>query len=79
MEMNLKFVLGLLGKMDILEFDLNGSEIYDRLFSKLKKNGEIIGDMDLLIASICLSHNERIITKNVKHYGRIEELNVESW
>jgi hypothetical protein len=23
-------------------------------------NGEIIGDMDLLIASICLSHNERV-------------------
>jgi predicted nucleic acid-binding protein len=78
-EMNLKFVRGLLDEMEILEFDLKASEIYGRIFSKLKKDGEIIGDMDILIASICLSHKERIVTKNVKHYGRIEELNVESW
>lgn len=78
-EMNLKFVRGLLGEMKILEFNLNASEIFGGLFSKLKKDGEIIDDMDLLIASICLSHNERILTKNIKHYSRIEGLNVESW
>ncbi len=47
--------------------------------SELERKGEPIGEMDALIASVALAHNERIVTKNVKHFGRVEGLEIESW
>jgi tRNA(fMet)-specific endonuclease VapC len=47
--------------------------------SELKERGELIGDIDTLVASIALANNEKLITRNIKHYNRIRELEIESW
>ena len=78
-EENLKAVRGILSRLDILDFNLVASEIYGRLYTELKKKGCDIGEFDTLIASIALAHNERIITRNVKHFNKIGELEVEGW
>ncbi|MDI9610731.1 MAG: type II toxin-antitoxin system VapC family toxin [Archaeoglobales archaeon] len=78
-EENLKKVRGIINRLDLLDFNLNASEIYGRIALELKKDGEPIGEMDALIASIALSHNERIITRNFKNFARIRGLEVESW
>lgn len=38
-----------------------------------------IGESDLLIASIALSNNQTLITKNRKHFERVSGLQVEGW
>jgi len=78
-EENLKAVRGILSRLDLLNFNLVASEIYGRVCTELKKRGCDIGEFDILIASIALAHNERIITRNVKHFSKIGELEVESW
>ena len=50
------------------------------LNATLIKKGEIIGDCDCLIAGIALSKNiSTIITKNKKHFEKIEGINVISY
>ncbi|MBO8182458.1 MAG: type II toxin-antitoxin system VapC family toxin [Archaeoglobus sp.] len=78
-EDNLKKVRGLLGRLDLLDFNFAASEIYGRISSELEKEGEPIGEFDALIASIALAHNERVVTRNIKHFGRVEGLEIEEW
>jgi len=47
--------------------------------AKLIKNGEMVDLEDIMISGICLARNETILTKNTKHFNRIEGLNVESY
>lgn len=37
------------------------------------------GDMDLLIASITLISGEKFLTKNLRHFDFIPNLEVETW
>ncbi len=76
---NLRRVRGILGRLHLLDFNLAASDIYGQITSQLWKKGEPIGEMDALIASIALAHNERVLTRNVKHFSRVRGLEVESW
>ncbi len=79
MDENLRRVRGILSRLDLLEFNLAASDIYGQITSELERKGEPIGEMDALIASIALAHNERVVTRNVKHFSRVRGLEVESW
>ncbi|MBN2657852.1 MAG: type II toxin-antitoxin system VapC family toxin [Spirochaetales bacterium] len=54
-------------------------EIFGELKASLGFKGQIIDDMDLLIASTALSHNLVLVTNNEKHFRRIPGLEVENW
>ena len=43
---------------------------------RLRKKGGLIGDFDLLIASTCLHYNLILLTGNIKHFERIENLRI---
>ncbi|WP_338790572.1 type II toxin-antitoxin system VapC family toxin [Bernardetia sp. MNP-M8] len=47
--------------------------------AKLRKTGKQIGDFDTLIASTALVHEMILVTRNVKHFERIEGLEIENW
>ena len=64
---------------EILPFDERCCQLYARIRASLEKAGNPIGPMDLLIASITLEHNLRLVTNNVKEFGRIKGLKVENW
>lgn len=49
--------------------------IFGQSRGTLRKQGQMISDFDLMIASTCLYHNLILLTNNKKHYGRIEGLN----
>ena len=52
------------------------AQIYDNLLSK----GKMVDDNDILIAGIMLSNGiNKIITKNVKHFERIDGINLISY
>jgi tRNA(fMet)-specific endonuclease VapC len=49
------------------------------IFASLKKSGEIIDNVDILIAGICLENNFFIVTNNTKHFSRIKKIEIVNW
>jgi predicted nucleic acid-binding protein len=76
-EKNLEVILAFLENFQILEFCKSSSHIFAQTKAKLKKSGNIIADMDLMIASIVMANDAVLITNNLKHFQRIQGLKVE--
>jgi tRNA(fMet)-specific endonuclease VapC len=72
-------ILEFLSPFKIIGFNDEATEIYGRTREYLEKKGIIIGPNDLIIASIVLSTNGILITKNIKEFMRIKELKIENW
>lgn len=49
------------------------------IYSALKKSGNLIDDIDILIAGIALANNLVMITDNISHFERIAGLRVGNW
>ncbi len=60
----------------IMSIDEETCKIFGRERNKLRKRGNIIGDFDLMIASICLKHNLTLLTNNRTHFERISSLKI---
>ncbi|MDD5401231.1 MAG: PIN domain-containing protein [Sulfurimonas sp.] len=75
-EENLKIIVPFLKNFQVLEFDEEAAMLFAKEKSRLKKNGNIIADMDLMIASIAIRNKSTLITNNLKHFERIRDLNV---
>ena len=63
----------------VAEFDRSATGAYGKLRATLEKKGQVIGAMDLLIAAHALSLNVRLVTHNVREFGRVPGLRVETW
>ena len=67
---------------EILAFDAGAANIYSDLFDRLKKNGTPAQKFDLLIASIAISNNLILVTRNIADFEHIAEnstLMLENW
>lgn len=78
-EQNLAKVSAFLMNFHILEFDEKASMTFAHEKARLKKNGGLIADMDLMIASITVANGFALVSNNHKHFDRIEGLLVERW
>jgi len=76
---NVKLVSDFLRTLEILSFDLASAEKAGEIEAELRKSGKPIGIRDTMIAGIALTHGQRIITKNVKHFRQVSGLSYESW
>ncbi|HNL36574.1 MAG TPA: type II toxin-antitoxin system VapC family toxin [Agitococcus sp.] len=65
--------------LDIVPFDEQAAFYYGEIRTKLKYQGQLIGDNDLLIAAHALALNALLVTNNVKEFQRVDGLNVENW
>jgi tRNA(fMet)-specific endonuclease VapC len=63
----------------ILPLDEEVMEIFGRLKAELRRQGQLIGDIDLLIAGVAISNNLIVVTNNTKHFERIPNLSLENW
>ncbi len=52
---------------------------YGRLFGELRRRGESISTMDLLIAAAARVEDARLVTRNVRDFERVPGLNVVSY
>ncbi len=52
---------------------------FGQLKAMLGKKGIPLADADLLIAATALETSTLLVTGNIKHYQRIESLNLENW
>jgi tRNA(fMet)-specific endonuclease VapC len=57
---------------------LNGAacRIFGRERARLRKEGRLIGDFDLLIAATCLHHDLILLTDNVREFERVEGIKI---
>lgn len=74
-----KRILSLLNSCRVLGLTLDACIKFGSISALLSKKGEIIGDADLLIGCIALSHNQTLVTNNLKHFQRIPDLKMENW
>lgn len=65
--------------LPVLPFDERAAQEYGRLRAHLEGQGSPIGDADMRIASIALSHGLIVVTGNVRHFERVPSLPVENW
>ena len=65
--------------LEVAPFDRQATAAYGKLRTRLEKQGEPIGSMDLLIAAHALSLDVRLVTRNVREFGRVPGLRFEDW
>jgi tRNA(fMet)-specific endonuclease VapC len=49
-------------------------EVFARTRADLRRSGQLIADLDLLIAATALHHDLTLLTRNVRHFARIPGL-----
>lgn len=57
----------------------NSLDIYAKEKAKLKKTGQLIDDFDILIGATAVSNNMIMVTNNVAHLSRIDNIAIEDW
>jgi len=57
----------------------NSLDIYAKEKAKLKKQGLLIDDFDILIGSTAIANNMIMVTNNVAHLNRLDNIIIEDW
>ena len=65
--------------LTILNFDYESARIFGEMKYDLERKGTGLSEPDMRIASIAKQHKLTLITRNVKHFGRVPGLKVENW
>ena len=60
-------------------FPIHYTRKYGEIRWELEKQGLRIGDMDIFIAATALEEELILVTGNVKHFSRIQNLKIENW
>jgi len=66
-------------QLEIHAFDELAARKYAIIRSQLEKNGLVISERDLQIASIAMANKLIVVTHNIKEFKRIVKLEVEDW
>lgn len=62
-----------------LPFEQNDAYEYGIIRSELQAQGNVIGNMDMLIGAQALSNDLTLVTNNIKEFKRIEGIRIENW
>lgn len=65
--------------LKICAWDETAGREYARQHTLLQQSGQMIGNMDLLIAAHAKSQGATLVTNNVREFSRIDGLLVENW
>ena len=72
--------LGILFKQaQTLVFDEESALLAAEIKHDLTQKGKPIGDCDTMIAAVGLQHKAIVVTNNVKHFQRVQDLMVINW
>lgn len=66
------FIMG----VKLLGIDRETAEVFGQERHRLRKEGRLLDNFDLLIAASALRHGLSLVTNNVAHYRRIRDLHV---
>ena len=63
----------------VLFIDEPAAEEFGRFKAFLRRAGRPIGDIDLFIAGVAVSHRLTVVTNNTEHFAQIPDLPLENW
>jgi tRNA(fMet)-specific endonuclease VapC len=66
-------------QLEIHPFDESAAEKYGLIRARLEREGLVISERDLQIASIAMANRLCLVTHNTKEFTRIKDLPVEDW
>lgn len=69
----------MLANIDIIDFDSKAAESYGKIRSELEKKGNIIGQLDMMIAGHAKSLGYIVVTNNTKEFKRVSGIRIENW
>lgn len=78
-ERNLAKLEEFISEIGYLEYSRVAAKHFGEQKARLRKIGQPIADLDLLIAAIVLAENAILVTDNLKHFERIPDLKLENW
>lgn len=58
---------------------IDSAEKYAIIKTRLRSQGIMIDEFDLMIAATALAGDYILVTDNVKHFRRIKDLRIENW
>ena len=76
---NIEVVKNFLLPFEVIDFDNKASIEYAKIKADLRKKGQVIGELDMQIAGVALSHNLILVTNNEKEFIRVNNLKIENW
>ena len=74
-----KKILHTISNLLIWTLDAEGAEKGGEIDGRLVSEGERIDPVDSMIAGIALSHGQKILTKNARHFSRVPGLGIETY
>ena len=78
-EENLTRLDAFLAAVAVLPYDERSARRFGYLKAHLEREGGVIGDLDLQIASVVLENNALLLTHNQEHFRRVPGLGTEDW
>ncbi|MBK7977434.1 MAG: type II toxin-antitoxin system VapC family toxin [Deltaproteobacteria bacterium] len=66
-------------RLPVLPVDVAVASRYGAIRSDLARVGRTVADLDLLIAATALTHGLAVVTRNVRHFGRIPKIELADW
>lgn len=78
-ENEIKKIQDLLSFMVILSLDKESAILAGEIEANLMNKGELIDLEDILIGAIAITNNETLLTRNKKHFDKINGLKIESY
>jgi tRNA(fMet)-specific endonuclease VapC len=76
---NLERIKYLRNIMKTINLNTAITEEYAEIKSNLRKSGNLIDDLDILIGSTAIVNNLILVTNNQQHFNRIDNLLTENW
>ena len=65
--------------LEVVGFEESTARLFGLFVCQLERQGQVIGDMDALIASVALEQDELLVTRNATHFQRVPGLRVEGY
>ena len=72
-KMNREIVQDFISRLIVLSWDMDAASLYGKLRTNLEKNGTLIGNMDLMIATHALSQKCTLLSNNLREFKRISK------
>ncbi|ADC61576.1 type II toxin-antitoxin system tRNA(fMet)-specific endonuclease VapC [Allochromatium vinosum] len=68
-----------ISRLEVLPWTTGAAAHYAELRTVLERQGQPIGNMDMLIAAHALAENAVLVTHNTREFERVPGLKVENW